>query len=206
VTITRLEKQRAGKRVNVYVDGEFMLAVSLEIAAERGLREGEEITAGHLRILRDLEGKDAAYKSALRLLGYRPCSEQELRKRLRLKKMTGRSIESALARLRRNGLLDDAAFARFYVESRPARSRRLVRYELSAKGVQGEAADGATEAIDDFEEACRAAEKRARRLDRDDPVTFNRRLTSFLASRGFSYGVIQRAISHIAVADSVANG
>ena len=192
--VTQLEKQRSGRRVNVHIDGEFALAVSLDLAIERNLREGEELTAGHLRILRDLEGRDSAYKAALRLLSYRPRSEQELRKRLRLKKMTARAIESALGRLRRNGLLDDKAFARFYVESRPARSRRLVRYGLTSRGIDPELADQATDGIDDVEEALRAAEKRARRLNPDDPERYRKRLTSFLVSRGFSYSAIQRSL------------
>lgn len=205
MTITRLEKQCSGKRVNVYADGEFLLAVSVELAAERDLREGEELSAGHLRILRDLETKDSAYRAALRLLGYRPRSEQELRKRLRLKKMSARSIESALARLRKNGLLDDAAFARFYVESRPARSRRMVRYELGTRGLTSDLADEATQEIDDAEEALKAATKRARRVTREDSTVFRRRLGAFLASRGFSYGTIQRTIAALE-ANPEANG
>ena len=195
--ITKLERQRSGRRINVHIDGEFAFAVGAELAAERRLVEGEELTAGHLRILRDLEAKDTAYKAALRLLSYRPRSEQELRKRLRLKKMSARSIESALARLRRNGLIDDPAYARFYVESRPARSKRMVRYELGARGIAAETADDATDRIDDEQQAYAAAEKRARRLSCEDAVTFNRRMTAFLASRGFAYGAIQRTLARL---------
>ena len=198
--VTRLEKQRSGRRINVHIDGEFALAVSVELAAERNLRVGEELSAGHLRILRDLEMKDGAYRAGLRLLGYRPRSEQELRKRLRLKKMSARAIESAIARLRKNGLLDDAAFARFYVDSRPARSRRMVRYELGTRGVTTDVAEEATDEIDDLEEAYKAASKRARRLTREDSAAFNRRLMAFLASRGFSYGTIQRTIVRLSEA------
>lgn len=197
--ITNLERQKSGKRFNVHIDGEFDLAINAQLVVERHLHEGDEITPGHLRILRDLEARDAAYSAALRLLGYRPRSEQELRKRLRLRKMNSRAIEPALARLRRNGLLDDEAFARFYVESRQhsPRSSRLLSYELTSRGVQSEIATQATEGLDDAEAAYSAAEKRARRMATGDVATFRRRLTAFLASRGFAYAVIASTVNRL---------
>jgi regulatory protein len=74
----------------------------------------------------------------------------------------------------------------------------MVRYELATRGVANELAELSTNEIDDGDEAFRAAEKRARRLAREDPAVFRRRLTTFLASRGFNYGTIQRTIARLA--------
>lgn len=200
MTVTLLERQKSGRRYNVHIDGEFALAINRDLMVERDLHEGDEITPGHLRILRDLEDRDAAYAAALRLLGYRPRSEQELRRRLRLRKMTSRAIEPAIARLRRNGLLNDEAFAKFYVESRQhstPRSRRLLSYELVSRGVEAEISRTTTADIDDEEAAYTAAEKRARRMASSDFPTFQRRLMSFLGSRGFSYPVIVATITRL---------
>ncbi|MEX2237640.1 MAG: RecX family transcriptional regulator [Dehalococcoidia bacterium] len=198
MTITQLQKQKSGKRFNLYVDGEFALALDASLVLEQKLHEGDDLTPARLRLLREKDAREAAYKSALRLLSYRPRSEQELRKRLRLKKMNNSAVEFAVKRLRRNGLIDDEAFARFYVDTRPARSRRMVTYELTSKGVPQETASEATEPIDDLEAAYRAAEKKARRMSVDDTQVFRRRLTSFLGSRGFSYAVILRTIERLA--------
>jgi regulatory protein len=198
--VTRLERQKSGRRYNLYLDGEFAMALAREVVEQRGLEEGAEVTSGHLKILRDLEARDSTYRAALRLLGYRPRSEQELRRRLRLKGMTSRSIEPAIARLRRAGLLDDEAYARFYVESRQnssPRSRRLLGYELRTKGVESETVGRAVDGVDEGASAYNAAAKRARRLRDLDYPTFQRRLASFLAARGFTYGTIQGVVSRL---------
>lgn len=81
----------------------------------------------------------------------------------------------------------------------------MVRYELGTRGLPSELVDEATQEIDDSEEALKAATKRARRLNCQDSVAFNRRLIAFLASRGFSYGTIQRTIAALE-ANPEANG
>ena len=57
-----------------------------------------------------------ALDSALRFLSYRPRSEQEVRRRLGRQAWPAEVIEAVVARLRAVGLLDDAAFARLWVE------------------------------------------------------------------------------------------
>jgi len=101
--------------------------------------------------------------SALRLLSYRPRSEQELRDRLARKAFGRRVIEDTLRRLRELGYVDDAAFARFWTETRQAqrpRSRRLLTGELRRRGVAQEQAEEATADISDEEAAYQAASRR----------------------------------------------
>lgn len=81
----------------------------------------------------------------------------------------------------------------------------MVRYELGTRGLTSDLADEATQEIDDAEEALKAATKRARRVTREDSTVFRRRLGAFLASRGFSYGTIQRTIAALE-ANPEANG
>jgi regulatory protein len=200
VRITALERQKSGKGYRLYLDGELAMTASADLVQRRNLHEGDELSPGHLRILRDLQAKETAYRAALRLLGYRPRSEQELRRRLRLKGMTVRAVEPAIQRLRRAGLLDDAAFARFYVESRQSaspRGRSLLRHELRTKGVEPDVVLAATSTLDEEEISYQAALRRARRLDPSDVAGFRRRMMSFLASRGFSYGTIRQTLSRL---------
>ena len=198
--VTAVERQQRRRRVNVFVDGRFTLALGAELAAERDVRPGRSITQGELSALVEAEARRSALDSALRLLSYRPRSEQELRDRLARKTFGRRVIEDTLRRLRELGYVDDAAFARFWTETRQAqrpRSRRLLAVELRWRGVAQEQAEEATAGISDEEAAYQAA---SRRLSASGGLRgleyqrFRERLGGFLTRRGFSYDVARRTI------------
>ena len=195
--VTAVERLPRRRRVNVFVDGRFALALGLDLAAERDVRPGREVTAGELRALAAADARHEALQSALRLLSYRPRSEQELRRRLAQKGLPRPAIAATLQRLRELGYLDDAAFARFWTETRQAfrpRSRRLIAGELRGRGIAAEDVEEATASISDEEAAYAAAGRRVRLLESLEYRPFRERLGRFLTSRGFSYDVARRTI------------
>lgn len=195
VTAVRRENRR--RRVNVYVDGEFALALGIELAAERDVRPGRPVTGAELRALADADARQEAMRSAVRLLSYRPRSERELRQRLARRGLPGRAISVALTRLRELGYLDDAAFARFWIEThQPARprARRVVAGQLRRRGITPEQVEEATAGIDDEAAAYEAAWRRVRSLRDLEYQAFRERLGRFLTGRGFGYEVARRAI------------
>ena len=185
--VTAIQKQRREGRVNLYLDGRFALGLTLDAFAAAGLRAGDEIDEDTLRSLRrDAAGADAL-AAAMRLLSYRPRSEAELRHRLARRGATADIVDAAISRLRELGLVDDAAFARAWVEGRSRtspRSRRLLRRELQAKGISGEAAHEALAQLDDEDAALRAGQRRAAMRGLPYPE-FRRRLGEVLRRRGF---------------------
>jgi regulatory protein len=197
VIVTAVERQQRRRRVNVFVDGRFAVALDAELAAERDVRPGRAITRDELSALSEAEARRSALESALRLLSYRPRSEQELRDRLARKAFGRRVIEDTLRRLRELGYVDDAAFARFWTETRQAqrpRSRRLLAVELRWRGVAQEQAEEATAGISDEEAAYQAASRRLRTLRGLEYQRFRERLGGFLTRRGFSYDMARRMI------------
>ena len=195
--VTAVERQRRRRRVNVFVDGRFALAMAAELAAERGVRPGRAVTEDELSALAEAEARRGALESALRLLSYRPRSERELRDRLVRKGFGRAAIDETLGRLRGLGYLDDAAFARFWTETRQLsrpRSRRLLASELRRRGVAQSTAEEATADISDEEVAYQAASRRLRALRGLEYHRFRERLGRFLTSRGFSYDVARHII------------
>ncbi len=195
--ITSLERQQRRRRVNVFVDGRFALALALDLAAERGLHTGMAISEADLRSLQTAETRQKAYEAALRLLTYRPRSEREMRQRLARRGFEAPLIRETLARLRRLGYLDDAAFARYWTESRDQaspRAGRLIHRELRLKGIDSETAAEASAAVSDEDAAYRAAAKRMRVLAGLDFAKFRERLAGFLLRRGFTYQVTRRVV------------
>jgi regulatory protein len=199
--ITGIKKGKGReKRVNIILDGKPALGLLAETALKEGLKAGQEVTESRLATLADLDRHQRCFNAALRYLGYRPRSEAEIRQRLQQHGFDGEYVEKALARLKEQGLVDDAAFARFWRESREAfspRSRRLTRVELKRKGLSSDIIEQAISEIDDSESAYRAALNRVNRLAITDYQAFRQRLGGYLGRRGFSYSVIKEITERV---------
>ncbi len=185
--ITGLRALKSG-RVAVYLDGRRAFQLTAVEAAR--LRPGQVLTDEEIHQLLERDLLEQAHEIALRFLSYRPRSEREVADYLRRKGFDARTVEAELERLRRVGLVDDRAFARFWVENRTAfrpRSRRALQVELRRKGVPlpiiREVLQEASP--DERALALRLAHERARRLRGLDPSTFRRRLAGYLIRRGF---------------------
>ena len=83
-------------------------------------------------------GPNQALDLASRFLATRPRSRWEVQRRLARTTADPATVERTLARLEEMGLVDDAAFARWWREQRDRhapRGRRMLEAELRAKGV-----------------------------------------------------------------------
>lgn len=199
-TITAIEiGKRRQAQAKVFLDGAFAFSLSLPLVQAAALEPGRTLSAAEVERLKREDLLNRSLESALRLLGYRPRSEAELRSKLR-KRFDSLTVERTLQRLKGQGLLDDQAFARFWRESRERfspRSRRLIEFELRRKGVAAEAATEAASGLEDETSAYRAAEKKLRSLKNLDRQGFRRRLAAYLQRRGFNYEVIARTIDRM---------
>lgn len=192
-------KTRA-KRINVYLDDKFAISVSQETAVKENLGVGRELGRQELEALEQKDLRQRCYNSAVRFLGYRPRSESEIRQRLQRKDYDVAIIEKTLTRLRDEGLADDAGFARFWVENRETfspRSRQMTKMELKRKGLEPEIIEQAVSGVDDKRSAYRTALSRARRFTALDYGEFRRRMTDYLARRGFNYGVTREVTEKV---------
>ena len=179
--------------VRIEVDGERFASVSPEVVRAHGLQVGRELDEA-LRLRLEAEGDvEAAYRTALRAIERRSFARADLARRLLRKGHAPAAVEAALARVQEQGLLDDAAFAANYVETRAARGRGPLRLrrDLMAMGVERAIVDRAVaaharESGGNGEVPLALASKRAAQL-RDLPRHVRRRrVLAYLARRGFS--------------------
>lgn len=197
--ITAIEAQkRRPNRVNIHLDGEFAFGLARIVAA--WLRVGQELSEEKIEQLQTEDARERAFQQALLFLSYRARSESEIRKNLRKHEIPDAVIEQTIERLRRDGLANDKEFASAWVENRTTfrpRSRRLMAMELRQKGLDDEAIQSAVENVDDEASAYEAAQKRAARLKGLEWNDFRRKLSDFLARRGFSYSVVAPVVTRI---------
>nr|WP_037900449.1 recombination regulator RecX [Streptomyces sp. NRRL S-350] len=136
----------------------------------------------------------------LRLLTGAAKSRKQLADALRKREIPEEVAEEVLTRLEEVGLIDDAAFAAAWVESRHAvrgLSRRALAQELRTKGVAADLVEQAVAQLDhdDETDAARALVERKLRSTRGlDPQVRMRRLVGMLARRGYSEGLAFRVV------------
>jgi regulatory protein len=197
--ITGIKTQsRNRNRVNVYLDGDYGFSLGLEVAAS--LKRGESLSDDEIEELQLRDSEAVAYNRTLKYLGYRPRSTAEVRRYLRDKGFDEQVSDRVTMRLRRAGLLDDPAFAQYWVENRETfrpRGRRLLRQELRRKGIREELVAEVLAEVDEESSAYRAAVGQAVKYARLDDDGFREKMSSFLRRRGFDYEVVRETVSRL---------
>ncbi|MFE3327246.1 recombination regulator RecX [Streptomyces sp. NPDC059176] len=136
----------------------------------------------------------------LRLLTGTPRTRKQLADALRTRDVPDEVAEEVLSRFEDVGLVDDAAFADAWVESRHhgrGLARRALARELRTKGVDAALIDEAVAQLDSDQEEQTARELVARKLratrglDRDRRL---RRMASMLARKGYPEGMALRVV------------
>jgi regulatory protein len=197
--ITALMVQKKNpNRVNVYLDGEFAFGLARITAA--WLKNGDELSDEKIANLLNQDTREWAYQQSLLYLSYRVRSEKEIRQNLLKHEISEEVIEETLQRLRGAGLANDNDFARLWVENRNTfrpRSKKALAIELRQKGLNDEAIQDSLSNVDEEALAYDAGVKRATRLKGQEWSEFRKKLSEFLARRGFSYSVIAPIVSKI---------
>lgn len=199
--ITAIRRERG--RYHIALDSGDSLLVPVSLLRERPLREGQPL---------DLEEYDQwlmvrqyrfALDRAVRYLAARDHSRREIGQKLLQAGYRPCTVEMVLYKLEREHLLNDANFARQWVEARAARrlGRNRIAQELRRKGVSTEEAEEALSALDEEDQlscAIALAEKAAARAKPgEDPRKTASRIAGMLARRGYSWDIAKEAIRRL---------
>ena len=197
--ITALTRQKKNpKRINVFLDGAFAFGLA-EITAVY-LKIGQELTEADIAKLQSADDLEKARESALGFIDYRPRSIREVRKNLHDKGYDDSVIDQVIDRFLEVGLLDDLAFAKYWVDQRETfkpRSQMALRQELVQKGVDRALIDEAVATVDETAAAQRVAQKQASRYVNLDEPSFKKKMMGYLQRRGFNYGIIKEVTDEI---------
>jgi len=148
------------------------------------------------RPLEDSTDPETVVRSILlRRLSHAPRTRAELEKDLARRGADPEVSAQVLDRFEEVGLIDDASYARMWVESRhrgKALARSVLKQELRQRGVDSESIDGAIEQIDDdaeYQRALEFASRKARVTAGEDSAKALSRLAGQLARKGYPAGV-----------------
>ena len=164
-----------------------------------------KIKAENENIFPDEETKKVCAK-ALKLLLHKDRTVEELAGKLRDGGAPERAIEFAIEYASGYGYLDDASYARKYVEyKKETRSRREIIYKLRGKGVSDADIEEAFEDYSETDEVQAASALLVKRLkgtsmsglEYDEKMKHRR----YLAGKGFPMSVISKAIKKVEKTD-----
>jgi regulatory protein len=139
----------------------------------------------------------------LRKLAARARTRHELAQALAAKQVPEAVSKSVLDGFQAAGLVDDAAFAADWVESRQGRrhlSAAALRRELQTKGVDSDHIDTALSAVDaddEYASALDLARRRQRSMDHLPREVQYRRLAGMLGRRGFGSSASARVLAEV---------
>lgn len=207
--ITAVERQAKQKqRYNVFIDGEFAFGVHEDVLIKHRLIKGARVVPDQLvEVLREDE-LQSAYLRVLRWLGSRQRTEKEIQRYLNRNKYEPTIVAEVIARVRSEGYVDDERFSQTVAEERlisHGKGKNWIRQELLHKGVDRSIVQMTLSQIDEDAElrsATEIARKRWRTTgDKGDAREARRKLTAFLARRGFTASIVQSAVRSV-TADS----
>jgi regulatory protein len=144
-----------------------------------------------------------ARQICLGLLAIAPRTRAQLAQALRRRRVPAEAAEAVLARFTDVGLIDDAVFARAWVESRHysrGLSRRSLSAELRRQGVPTEDIREAVGTLDPEQEAAtarRLVEQRMAGTRGQPPEVRARRAAASLARKGYPPGLVFRLIKEV---------
>jgi regulatory protein len=133
-------------------------------------------------------------------LAVMPRTRAQLANAMRRRGVPGEAADAVLDRFTDAGLIDDAAFAKAWVESRHhsrGLSRRSLSAELRQRGVDNDDISEAVEIVDPDQEVATARHLVERKLAASrgqPPEVRTRRLASMLARKGYPAGLAFRLI------------
>ena len=187
-----LEIKRAGGVARVTLLSGDVLKVPSALYVQRRLRPGQSVDPeAYRRFIRE-SGYAPALEIAVKYLALRERSEKEITSRLRRSCYDEATIAKVMQKLAGHDLVSDARFAEVWAEKRGKKyGKKRIAQELRQKGVDGETARAALDALPEGAEFA-AALSQAKKLVRR-PQAERRKVIDALLRRGYSFSVARRA-------------
>lgn len=176
------------------------LAVSLDDYARLKLKKGRMLVPQELDYLIGRQSGIGAYEKCLRKISFRDHSEKEMREWLK-KDYAQDIVENVIARLKREGYIDDERYCRAHVESlsKAFWGRKQIVRQLMEKGIAGNVIDlvmKETE-LDGYGNACKVGEKILKAHGNGSLRKTQDKIRKKLASRGYEGEEIEHALDSL---------
>lgn len=202
--ITKIEIQKNNKdRVNIYLDGEFSLAIYAELVYKENLKIKDEIDIVKLKEIAEKEAYIKCKESAIKIIERNYKTEKEVRDRLKQKGYEEKQINSSIDFLKEYNFLNDDSYAKLFIKDKlGTKGSQKIKYDLMKKGISKEIIEENLINIDkckEKESALNVARKKYEsiRKKESDKYKLSGKLYKFLISRGYGYEIVTDVVKKI---------
>ena len=133
--ITKIEQQKNKARVNIFVDDAFFCGINKETALIFKLKVGEKVSEETLKQAVFESETKSAFEKASSFLETRMHSRKEIFDKLIKKGYSKESTNEAIKKLEEYHFVDDALFARQFLEQNGKLSKNMIKNKLLQKGI-----------------------------------------------------------------------
>ena len=187
------QQKRDPSRYNIFIDGVYAFALPMQDILYFKLKEGQEAAEDTIAFIRKNLIYIKAQDTALRFLGYKMRTVQEIRQKLLEKEFAEDVIAQVLAFLEKYGYADDREYCHRYIREKlrlKPKSGYALGLELRQRGVSSRIIE---EVLDEASDALRWLEKKSRGQWPPENEKKKKQLFDFLLRKGYSYDIIKEA-------------
>ncbi|OAS21660.1 regulatory protein RecX [Paenibacillus oryzisoli] len=198
--ITKVEKQKQGRhRYNIYLNEEYAFSVHEDILIKHRLNKGESLYQQAIEAIILDEERNMAYVKALHMVGRRPHSLTEVKRKLKEKGFEAPTIAWTCGKLVENKYINDEEFAKMWTDNRvisQRKGRNLIRQELQQKGIHQDVVKSTMESInpdDEYEGALKVAQTKWKQTS-GKLMDRKRKTAAFLMRRGYTGTIVTKVL------------
>ncbi len=182
---------RGKKRIVVQFEDSSSIELVPEIYYKSNFREENDVKEEEIEYYKFLNDERILKEYSLKILSSREYSEFALLKKLKIKINNEKAIKSVLNYLKESKYINDAEFARHYLENKLYRDNKglyKIKLELTQQGISENIIENLCSEIEDSLQiniAAKLAEKKIKSCNTDDIVKLKGKVFRFLMSKGF---------------------
>ncbi|WP_338753370.1 recombination regulator RecX [Bacillus sp. FJAT-52991] len=199
--ITKISQQEKRKdRYNIFLNEEYAFSVDEAVLIRFHLKKGMDISKEDIDAIAHQDGVQKGLNTAIHFLSIRMRSEKEVRDYLQKKEIEPEAIEETIRSLDRLSYLDDAQFAKAYMNTQINTTDKgpiVIRRELKEKGIKDKWIEEVLSSFDfsnQLEKATALADKYRKKYKKESFVVQKQKIEQALIRKGYGWDVIQEAV------------
>ncbi len=201
--ITDLKQAKGrGKRLHIYLDGEFTCTIDQFTAYKHRLKIGQEISVDILEEITLESELSSGFEKAIDLISKTPKTKKQVYDYLKEKGYLPKLCYAIVEKLCEYKYLDDEQYASMYINTYLNKyGKRKLMFNLAQKGINKQIIDNAIEEIENQNKAVELIAKKY--LKNKEPTRENiEKLYRHLANKGFDWQDINAVVSKIRNGDN----
>lgn len=202
--ITKIEIQKNNKdRVNIYLDGEYALAINAELIYKENLKVKDDVDISKLQEIAEKESYIRCKESAIKIIERSYKTEKEIRDKLKQKGYEEKQINNSIDFLKEYNFINDNTYAKAFIKDKlSSKGSKKIKYDLMKKGIAKDIIEENLIKVDKNEEkevALNVGRKKYESIRRkeSDNYKLSGKLYRFLISRGYAYDIVKDVVKEI---------